>query len=205
MSRFTFCFLFITVLSKAQLPNLSTWQEGYLEIHHINTGSGNATFFIFPDGTTMLFDAGDVDRQARLKNPNPLRIAPRLPHDSVSAGKSIVTYLKAVVPSITQIDYGVISHFHSDHFGSVTSQSKLSAKGEYRFTGITEVNEYLQIKKLIYRNYPMYNFPVDVKTNHFDKISFTNYLAFIHTQLGQRRAHGGKIKSQKQNSNNTKY
>ncbi len=185
MSRLTFCFFFITVLSRAQLPNLSAWQEGYLDIHHINTGSGNATFFIFPDGTTMLFDAGDVDRQARLKNPNPLRIAPRLPHDSVSAGKSIVTYVKAVVPSITQIDYGVISHFHSDHFGSVTSQSKISVKGEYRLTGITEVNEYLPIKKLIDRNYPLYNFPVDIKTHHLDKISFTNYQAFIHTQMAK--------------------
>ena len=28
---------------------LSHWKEGQLEIHHINTGRGDATFFIFPD------------------------------------------------------------------------------------------------------------------------------------------------------------
>ncbi len=183
MSRLTFYFLFITVLSRAQHPNLPAWQKGYFDIHHINTGSGNATFFIFPDGTTMLFDAGDVDRQARLRIPNPLKVSPRLPYDSIGAGKSIVSYLKALIPSITEIDYGAISHFHSDHFGSVTSQSKISAKGEYRLTGITEVNEYLPIKKLIDRNYPLYNFPVDIKTHHFDIMSFTNYLAFIQTQI----------------------
>jgi hypothetical protein len=36
------------------------WREGYLDIHHISTGSGNATFMVFPDGTTLLFDAGAV-------------------------------------------------------------------------------------------------------------------------------------------------
>ena len=31
-----------------------------MELHHINTGRGNAGFYIFPDGTTMLVDAGDM-------------------------------------------------------------------------------------------------------------------------------------------------
>jgi len=36
---------------------LPAWQEGHLDIHHINTGRGAAAFYIFPDGTTLLVDA----------------------------------------------------------------------------------------------------------------------------------------------------
>ena len=38
---------------------LPAWQKGYLDLHHINTGRGNCAFFILPDGTTMLVDAGE--------------------------------------------------------------------------------------------------------------------------------------------------
>ena len=36
---------------------LPPWQEGCLDIHLINTGKGESTFYILPDGTTMLIDA----------------------------------------------------------------------------------------------------------------------------------------------------
>ncbi|RPI20839.1 MAG: hypothetical protein EHM61_26170, partial [Acidobacteria bacterium] len=36
---------------------LPPWTEGTLDIHQINTGRGNAAFFVFPDGTTLLVDA----------------------------------------------------------------------------------------------------------------------------------------------------
>ena len=29
--------------------NLTPWHEGYLDIHQISTGRGNATFMILPD------------------------------------------------------------------------------------------------------------------------------------------------------------
>lgn len=32
--------------------SLAPWSPGTLDIHHINTGQGNATFFVLPDGTT---------------------------------------------------------------------------------------------------------------------------------------------------------
>ena len=38
---------------------LPGWTAGTLDIHHVNTGRGNATFFLLPDGTTLLIDAGD--------------------------------------------------------------------------------------------------------------------------------------------------
>ena len=39
---------------------MAVWQTGYLDIHHIATDRGDATFVIAPDGTTLLIDAGDV-------------------------------------------------------------------------------------------------------------------------------------------------
>src|SRR3546814_8964776 len=44
--------------SEDQLP---AWTKGYFDIHHISTGRGNATYFVFPDGSTMLIDAGEAD------------------------------------------------------------------------------------------------------------------------------------------------
>jgi beta-lactamase superfamily II metal-dependent hydrolase len=170
----------------AQTPEFSNWREGYLDIHHISTGSGNAAFFIFPDGTTMLFDAGDVDRKSRLKTPNPLKISLPLRSDSVSAGRAIADYIRQKLPAIKHIDYGVISHFHTDHFGSINSNSKSSAKGKYLLSGITEVNEYIPFKKIIDRNYPTYNYPVDLKEKAIDKESMINYVTFITSQISKK-------------------
>ena len=39
---------------------LPVWSEGYLDIHFINTGRGECCFYILPDGTTLLVDAGEV-------------------------------------------------------------------------------------------------------------------------------------------------
>ena len=136
--------------------SISPWQDGLLDIHHINTGSGNCTFFVFPDGTTMLLDAGDVDRSAKARINNPLKIAPRLPDSTFSAAQSINEYLARISPAATQIDYAVITHFHPDHYGAISPLSKTSHYGSYKLSGITEVHEYIPIKKLIDRNYPVY-------------------------------------------------
>ena len=39
------------------LPALS---EGCLDIHLINSGRGECNFYILPDGTTLLIDAGEL-------------------------------------------------------------------------------------------------------------------------------------------------
>ena len=44
---------------------LPAWRPGELDIHFIHTGVGEQTFFIFPDGTTMLLDCGDFEAGAR--------------------------------------------------------------------------------------------------------------------------------------------
>ena len=49
--------LLLPSLLKAQ--ELPSWQEGWMDIHHIATGNGENSFFVVPDGTTMLVDLGD--------------------------------------------------------------------------------------------------------------------------------------------------
>jgi len=56
--------LFPFLLAQRAGQPLPAWQEGYLDIHHINTGHGDAAFYIFPDGTTMLLDVGEMDPTA---------------------------------------------------------------------------------------------------------------------------------------------
>ena len=45
----------VTVTPGEQLPQ---WEEGYFDIHSINSGRGESFYYIFPDGTTLLIDAG---------------------------------------------------------------------------------------------------------------------------------------------------
>ena len=157
------------------------WSPGYLDIHHINTGRGDAAFFIFPDGTTMLFDAGArdttmVDRWA------PLKIVPARPDDSRSPGAWIARYIRQVTPPgrNVQVDYAVISHFHSDHYGGVTGNEPVSREGGYKLTGITEVGDLIPIHRIIDRGYPDYDYPVDLRKAYGQSSeTLSNYQAFI--------------------------
>jgi beta-lactamase superfamily II metal-dependent hydrolase len=168
-----------------QLDEFFKWEEGYLDIHHINTARGNATFFVFPDGTTMLFDVGA--KKVPVDKIHEYFITPS--NDSLSTGEWIAYYVKEMAPagSTPEIDYAVISHFHNDHYGEIDSGSRKSQKLSYFLSGITEVGDIIPIKKLIDRGYPSYTTPRVTGLYQNDK-TFSNYLAFIaeqksHSQL----------------------
>lgn len=177
--------LFVLAFSIAVSQVLPTWKKGFLDIHHINTGSGNSTFVIFPDGTTLLIDAGDTQRNQNAKNT--LKTAPQFPADSVTAAECITLYIKKLLPAIQHLDYALITHFHGDHFGTISLNSKTSTKGNYKLSGITEVDEYLPITNLFDRNYPRYDFPLDILKNNYDSTSFKNYLQFIRSESEVRK------------------
>lgn len=130
-----------------------------------------------PDGTTLLIDAGDVNSPPR-PSPVLLKTSPRLPHDSLSAGKSIRMYIQKVMPDTKTIDYAIVTHFHGDHFGVVDPRAALSPAG-YRLTGIIEVDTYLPIGILFDRGYPSYSHPVSLRRYHYDTATFNNYLKFV--------------------------
>lgn len=174
------------VLGQTSLPQ---WKCGMMDIHHIQTGRGNATYFIFPDGTTMLFDAGEISETHPRTNSN--RNSKITPNVRKKANQWVVDYIQQFAPAQNQniVNYAVISHFHDDHFGEWDSTLAYSKKGNYRLTGITGVGELLKIESLIDRGHI---FPINLKSNYFRERfkndeyhivqTLDNYLAFIATQ-----------------------
>lgn len=168
-----------TIYLKVYGSDFEPWKPGYLDIHHINTGRGDATFFIFPDGTNMLFDAGDKDVPGSGSTPD----FPVHPNGTKTPGEWIAYYIAKFIPDgfPLKIDYAVISHFHVDHLGRINKHSPKSTHGDYRLGGITQVAEILPIQKVIDRAYPEYDFPVDLIS---DRDDIENYVKFLHYQMG---------------------
>jgi Metallo-beta-lactamase superfamily len=175
-----------SVIAQTQTDTTSIiWKDGYLDIHHINTGRGVCTFMVLPDGTTMMVDAGDLDDTPFEIGAKswPLKITPTYPNSSKNSGEWMADYMQQVYPKVQQIDYALITHFHGDHMGMIKKDSKTSANGSYKLTGLTQVGDIIPIKTIIDRNYPAYNFPVDLKKFYKEENSiFLNYLSFIDTQ-----------------------
>ena len=152
---------------------LPVWSDGMLDIHHINTGKGDSTFFILPDGTTMLVDAGVV-------NDEPPITAPAWPDASRQPGEWIARYVQRFHPNGKSgvLDYAVLTHFHGDHIGEPNESSKLAGNGHYKLSGITEVAEHVKIRKLIDRGWPEYDYP-----SAWIQGSALNYRVFVDWQI----------------------
>ena len=151
--------LFSCIVLNAQEPMLPDWEIGFMDIHHINTGRGDAAFFIFPDGTTMLVDAGDMSETHPRTTSR--RNAELYPNPSKTAPEWIVDYVHQFHPKKIKpkLDYALITHYHDDHFGEADSLRIISEKG-YQLTGIMAIGDKLPIKKLIDRGF---DFPIDLK------------------------------------------
>lgn len=176
-------FLFNCVYAQGFKEKEQNWEEGWFEIHHINAKLGNSVFFIFPDGTTLLYDAGQLDYDSMSdKKKDEYCLSES---DTVSVAKQIHEYISNVYPSaLNGIDYVVISHFHDDHYGHVNEDCPKSKKGNYRLSGITELYEYIHFRHLIDRGYPDYSYPFELedyysKIGGDKKLTFLNYLGFV--------------------------
>lgn len=158
--------LFIASLCLNAQEPLPPWSRGMLDIHQISTGRGNAAFFRFPDGTTLLVDAGAAANGMELANAEPRPNATRTP------GAWVARYItNAMAPEAPRLDYALITHFHPDHMGGVTTASAASKSGAYKLTGITEVGELIPIGTLIDRGTSVLPPP--------DDAMWKNYRAFI--------------------------
>lgn len=174
---------------------LAAWQPGYLDIHHIQTGRGNAAFFVFPDSTTMLVDAGALqDDWDKLDRYRPLKLAPAMPDRTRRPGEWIADYIAQFAPADARgIDYALITHFHSDHFGFVDPQAPRSGQGDWQLSGITDVAERWPITTMIDRGFPDYDFPLPYGENA--DASLANYLEFVRSTVaeGQMTAEGFRV------------
>jgi beta-lactamase superfamily II metal-dependent hydrolase len=132
------------------------WKKGEMDIHHIQTGRGEANFFILPDGTTMLIDAGDW-------NPSDYpQMSLARPDSSRRAGEWVARYVEQVNPSKDKVDYLMISHFHNDHTGDSSNPAGYFKEGDFVLSGVTQTGQSIQFGKIYDRGYPNYDYPLPI-------------------------------------------
>lgn len=164
--------------------SLPAWQEGYLDIHQISTGRGEAALLVMPDGTTMLIDAGDLGDVGVFEQ----EIMPAVPNESKRPAEWIaryVTHFSAPTLNEGKIDYALVTHFHSDHMGIPDKVSLTESGLDFKLSGITHVGELLDITTLVDRGYPSYDYPsaTNLKEDLGDVL--TNYKSFIDHRVSQ--------------------
>lgn len=143
------------------------WSAGHFQAHFIYTGVAESVFLLFPDGTSMLLDCGDHPAITRLHLAVPVKPGPgRL------AGDWIARYVERANPFGRDVDYLVVSHFHSDHTGMPGWRSSAPfgdypgspgttrPNADYFRSGFGLAAEHLRFKRAIDRGWPDYNEPV---------------------------------------------
>ncbi len=125
---------------------LPPWREGELDIYFIHTGVGEQTFFIFPDGTTMLLDCGDTHHAKYMKD------VPPMPDGTRYGGEWTSHYIQRLIQQRT-IDHVMVSHWHGDHTGDLAFGGKRTADGRV-VCGIPLVGE-----DFAFRNYYDHQYP----------------------------------------------
>lgn len=173
--------------SYVDADQLTAWQKGYMDIHHISTGRGNCAFMILPDGTTMMVDAGDSGREADTEAKLDC-----MPDATRTPGEWIVRYVshfldEAGLPS-TSLDHFLVTHFHNDHMGTANGDYPVSPDGYY-MAGSIYVGSTLEVGNFVDRGYPSYDFPY---TGCFDgKVMMSNYFNFINSSCSRLRSKAG--------------
>ncbi len=138
------------------------WKQGQFQVHFIYTGVAESMFIIMPDGTTMLLDCGDHNAIGRGK-----LAVPVLPDSSKHSGEWISRYVRRVNPAVNDVDYMMLSHYHSDHggCGQFNAGTVQHDDGPYPLSGFSHAAEFLNFNKAIDRAWPTYDDPIQMTTN----------------------------------------
>ena len=149
---------------------ITPWEEGYLDIHFINTCTGESSFIIMPDGTQMLVDVGGAVLTDELS-------LVQIPDDSKRPGEYINRYISKCMKwtKNQMIDYLSITHLHGDHIGTYSENSPKSFKGNWKTASITDVVDNNKVGKLVDRCYPKYDYPSYTRENKY----LDNYIKCI--------------------------
>lgn len=172
--------------TEAAIP-FQPWSRGELHIHHIDTGRGNATFILGPDGTTMLVDCG-------ASRDGPEVSAPPRPDGSRSPGEWVARYAleHARAAGRDSMDYLIATHLHPDHIGDPPEGG--AASEGFVPTGVSDVDRLMPSAVVIDRSYPDYGrLPPP-------NAPFTaNYLAWLDARRrGGRRVEAVRVGSDRQ-------
>jgi hypothetical protein len=124
-----------------------------LDIHHLAYGRGNSTLILFPDATTILIDAGTTEDSLEVSSPHK-------PNANMRPGEWIATYLLRQMRAAgrSDLDYFLLKH-PSRPSGDLGPENPPSPKGDYRLTGLMDVDARIRIAKLIDRGFPEYDYP----------------------------------------------
>jgi beta-lactamase superfamily II metal-dependent hydrolase len=127
---------------------LPAWSEGCIDIHLINSGRGECCFYILPDGTTLLVDAGELtDGKGLVK---------ARPNGEIRPYLTYANYIKHFLPNNAKaIDYCLVSHFHIDHTGSIKCATERAEAG-YMKTGLLALYDEVPYKHILDRAFPDY-------------------------------------------------
>lgn len=120
--------------------SLPPWRKGELELHFIATGRGENTFWILPDGTTVLNDCGDYMKEKYRK------FIPALPDENRTPGEYVARYVARRIKG-NAIDYLLVSHGHDDHILGIPDFMKTFSFGkmlDHQFSDRGRHNTYSQ-------------------------------------------------------------
>ena len=144
MPRLLALLLLLVAASPAQTVGepLPSWREGYLDIHFINTGRGDAALIVLPDGTSLQVDAGDGGWGAPPRGVDPK------PDASRPAGEWLARYARRVLAfrDEPKIDFAFLTHLHGDHM-----------------SGYPELAKHMPIGTALDRAYPDYDYPAPIE------------------------------------------
>ena len=173
----------------AKPKQLKPWSKGTLDIHHISTGRGSTIFYILPDGTRLLVDAGDLGDPSRWTHKE---IMPAVPNGDKTPAEWIARYIEHFSKPLDKelyLDYAMISHFDADHYGKL-DKTAITVEGKpYKYTGMTHLANLIPIHTLIDRGYPNYDYPTAEAFRKRNGKLFFNYYELVK----EREAKGLKM------------
>lgn len=190
---------------------IPAWQEGVMDIHFINTTTGESVFVIFPDGTQMLIDAASSSVTTN-SNGNTTNTGIRSRWDptltSTRGSQIIADYIRKCMAwtGNSTIDYAVLTHFYNDHFGGYnTSLPKSSNSDTYSLIGYAEIFDNFKIGTLLDRGYPDYNYPFDMATMADNASSCNNYINAVKWNVANKKFEAAIFKAGANNQIVQKY
>ena len=177
---------------------IPAWEEGVMDLHFINTTTGESVFVIMPDGTQLLIDAAS-STVATNSNANTTNSGIRGrwdPTKTNTRGSQIIAdYIKKcmVWTGNDQIDYFVTTHYDNDHIGGYTTSLPFSANSNtYRVIGAAEILDEFKVGKFMDRGYPDYNYPHATK---YYKDNVQNYIKAVKWHVANKGLNAEIFKS----------